>query len=102
MKAAYDRIKAGEAGMAGYRPLVRRAADRGRTTRASASVALYTAQVPAFRALLDQEGGDLPRFYARVKEIAALPKPDRDDVLAQAAEGSQRSLLQAPAVSAGH
>ena len=47
-----------------------------------ASVAAYEELVPAFRALLAREGGDLPRFYAAVKEIAALPKPERDRALA--------------------
>jgi predicted aminopeptidase len=50
-------------------------------------VALYTTQVPAFRELLAQEGDSLPRFYARVKEIAGLPKASRDEVLAQAVRG---------------
>jgi len=43
-----------------------------------ASVGLYTQRVPAFQALLDREGGDLPRFYAAVRELAALPKEQRD------------------------
>jgi predicted aminopeptidase len=47
-----------------------------------ASVAAYEALVPAFRALLAREGGDLPRFYAAVKALAALDKPQRDRELA--------------------
>ena len=47
-----------------------------------ASIGLYTALVPAFRALLAQEGGELGRFYARVEELAAMPKPARDERLA--------------------
>jgi predicted aminopeptidase len=38
--------------------------------------------VPQFAALLAAEGGDLPRFYARVKTLAALPKTERDQALA--------------------
>ena len=38
-----------------------------------ASVAIYTQRVPAFEVLLKQLGGDLPRFYAAVRELAALP-----------------------------
>ena len=50
-----------------------------------AAVGLYTDKVPEFRALLAAEGGDLPRFYAKVKELAALPKAQRETALAQAA-----------------
>ena len=34
--------------------------------------------VPAFRALLEREGGDLPRFYAAVKQLAGLSREERD------------------------
>lgn len=47
-----------------------------------ASVALYTRWVPAFEALLREEGGDLPRFYARVQALADLSKPERQKALA--------------------
>ena len=43
-----------------------------------ASVALYTELVPALRALLEKEGGDLQRFYAAMKKLAALSKQERD------------------------
>jgi predicted aminopeptidase len=43
-----------------------------------ASVAVYSQQVATFEALLAREGGSLPRFYAAVKELAALPKEERD------------------------
>lgn len=43
-----------------------------------ASVAIYTQRVPAFEALLKQQGGDLPRFYAAVRELAALPATERN------------------------
>ncbi len=42
-----------------------------------ASVAIYTQRVPAFEALLKQQDGDLPRFYAAVRELAALPAAER-------------------------
>ncbi len=73
--------------MAGYDRWFAGYANQGPNNASLASVALYTAQVPAFRALLAQEGDDLPRFYARVKEIAALPKAERDAVLATFADG---------------
>jgi predicted aminopeptidase len=47
-----------------------------------ASVAIYTQQVPAFQALLAQQDNDLPRFYAAVRELAALPAEARKARLA--------------------
>lgn len=41
------------------------------------SIALYTQWVPAFNALLAQEGGNLPRFYLRVQTLAHLTKAER-------------------------
>jgi predicted aminopeptidase len=74
MDAEYQQLKAAWGGFAGY--------DRwfaGKPNNATlASVALYTELVPAFRALLAREGGDLPRFYAAVKDLAKLPKDERD------------------------
>jgi predicted aminopeptidase len=49
-----------------------------------ATVSTYTGLVPAFQALLQQQGGNLPLFYERVKEIARLPAPERRAVLRQA------------------
>ena len=43
-----------------------------------ASVAVYAQQVPAFEALLAREDGDLSRFYAAVRALAALPRAERD------------------------
>jgi predicted aminopeptidase len=43
-----------------------------------ASVAIYTQLVPAFQALLREQGADLPRFYAEVKRLAGLPQAERD------------------------
>lgn len=43
-----------------------------------ASVGIYSRLVPAFEALLEREGRDLPRFYAAVRELAALPKEERE------------------------
>jgi len=50
---------------------------------ALASVALYHELVPAFEALLEQTGRDLPRFYAEARRLAALPKADRRTQLAR-------------------
>jgi predicted aminopeptidase len=45
------------------------------------SVGIYNELVPAFEALLRREGGDLPRFYMAVKELAKLPKTERTAAL---------------------
>jgi len=84
MKEAFERVRAGDSGMAGYDRWFAGYANLGPNNASLTSVALYSAQVPAFRALLAQEGDDLPRFYARVKEIAALPRTERDAILARA------------------
>lgn len=78
LDADYRELKAKEwGGFAGY--------DRffaGMNNAHLASVATYEELVPAFRALIAREGGDMPRFYAAVKELAKLPKPERDAALA--------------------
>ena len=43
---------------------------------------LYSEEVPQFKALLAAQGGDLPRFYAKVKELARMPKAERQQALA--------------------
>ncbi len=53
-----------------------------------ASLILYTRLVPAFEALLHAEAGDLPRFYRRVRALAALPQDERQSAL--------QRLLHAP------
>ena len=47
------------------------------------AIAVYTQKVPAFEKLLAEAGGDLPKFYARVKELAANGRSSRDPLLAQ-------------------
>lgn len=69
----YERLKAGWGGYAGYDRWFAQKPNNAQL----ASVTLYAQQVPAFRALLRKEGGDLERFYAAVKELAVLPKDER-------------------------
>ncbi len=85
MRDAYERAKAGEPGLAGYDRWFAGMGGAGPNNASIVSVALYTGQVPAFRALLAAEGNDFPRFYDRVKVLAALPKAERDAALAAAA-----------------
>ena len=77
----YENLKAGWGGFGGY--------DRWFAQRPNnaqiASLAIYTQQVPAFQALLRRQGGELARFYAAVKELAALPKQERTARLQQLA-----------------
>jgi predicted aminopeptidase len=72
----YRVLKAGWGGYAGY--------DRWFAEPLSnahlASVANYHDLLPAFRVLLAQQK-TLPGFYAAVRSLAALPKPERDRIL---------------------
>lgn len=69
----YAALKARWGGFAGYDRIV--GASPGNALLASINA--YTRFVPGFERLLEAEGGDLPRFYAAVKEIADLPKEQR-------------------------
>jgi len=53
-----------------------------------ASVIIYTQQVPAFEALLRENGDDLPRFYIAVKALAAQRAEVRNARLAALASGA--------------
>ena len=80
MRAEYERLKAGSGGAIGF--------DRwfagGANNAGIVAAGLYADRVPQFAALLAEEGGDLPRFYERVKALAALPKAERELALAAA------------------
>lgn len=54
-----------------------------------ASFSAYHELVPAFEALLGQEGGDLDRFFERVRRLAELPAEGRRRELAAAAGGPE-------------
>jgi predicted aminopeptidase len=73
MREAYHRLKISWGGYAGYDRWF--AAEPNNATLVS--VALYTDFLPAFHALLAREGGELPRFYAAVKELSRLPRDER-------------------------
>jgi predicted aminopeptidase len=78
MRAEYEVLKAGWNGV----PAFDRWFAGGANNAGIAAFGLYEDRVPQFRALLAAEGGDLPRFYARVKALAALPRAERDAALA--------------------
>ena len=87
MDEKYRQLKTSWGGFAGY--------DRWFAAKPNnatlASVALYTELVPAFRAMLEREGGDLPRFYAAVKALARESKDERDARFAVLAPARQQS-----------
>jgi predicted aminopeptidase len=44
-------------------------------------LAAYNELVPQFERLFEREGRDFNRFYAEVKRLADLPKPERQATL---------------------
>src|SRR5581483_11385302 len=77
MRADYEAMKAGW----GFGPYDAWFA-RGPNNASLAAVGLYAEEVPLFKAILAEEHGDLPRFYARVRALAAMPKVERERMLA--------------------
>jgi predicted aminopeptidase len=77
----YEKLKAAWGGYMGYDAWFERRPNNAQI----ASIAIYTRLVPAFQALLRQHGGELPRFYATVKALAALPQDERTGRLEQLA-----------------
>lgn len=77
LKQDYSALKRRWGGFAGYDRFI-----EVPNNALLASMAAYTERVPAFERLLEREGRDLARFYARVKELAALGKDERERRLA--------------------
>ncbi len=93
MQAAYVAAKGDEPGLAGYDRWFANSPDNA----SLAAVAIYTDRIPAFEALLREERENLPRFYVRVREIAAMPKPERDRILDAAARRASAGVPAPPA-----
>jgi predicted aminopeptidase len=91
----YRQLKASWGGFAGYDRFFAQPPSNPQL----AAVGAYNDLLPAFRTLLAQESGDLGRFYARVRELAALDKPARDERLR--ALGGALPALPAKAVAQG-
>lgn len=89
MKAAYEAAKAGQPGLAGYDRWFAHSPNNA----SLAAVGIYTDRIPAFRELLREAGGDLPRFYVRVRAVAAMARPARDQILDAAAERGRAYAL---------
>jgi predicted aminopeptidase len=86
LEADYRVLKAGWDGYGGYDAWFARPPNNALL----ASVSIYAQRVPAFDALLQREGGDLARFYGAVRELAALPREDRDRRLAALSPANDR------------
>jgi predicted aminopeptidase len=78
----YEKLKISWDGFAGY--------DRWFAQKPNnallASVSVYTQRVPAFEAMLREQGGDLPKFYEAVKALARLDKAAREAALRRYAD----------------
>ncbi|MGH8661622.1 MAG: aminopeptidase, partial [Burkholderiales bacterium] len=74
LESEYRSLKAEWGGYAGYDSWFARTPNNAQL----ASVVVYSRRVAAFETLLARENGNLPRFYAAVRALAALPKAERD------------------------
>lgn len=92
LRRDYAALKASWGGHAGYDRII------GADFNNAGLVAfgLYSELVPAFAALLEAEQNDLPRFYRRVKELAALAKEDRRCALARLVPAVDGRLAASP------
>jgi predicted aminopeptidase len=88
----YDALKAAWGGFAGYDRFFAKPPSNPQL----AAVGAYNDLLPAFRALLAQESGDLERFYERVRALAALPKAERDARLRALGGASSERRIAAP------
>jgi predicted aminopeptidase len=97
MRADYDALKREWGGYPAYDNWFA----QGPNNASLAAVGLYTKKVPEFAGLLAAERGDLPRFYARVKALAAMPRGERDAVLATYAPAGDGRTEAAHAAARG-
>ena len=77
LQSEYGELKKSWGGYAGYD----RWFAQKLTNAHLASVATYSDGVPGFRQLLQEQGGDLQRYYAAAKKLSELEKPARDKAL---------------------
>ena len=88
MHAAYERVKAADPAMAGYDNWFAQKPNNANL----AAMGLYNDRVPAFLELLHEEHDSLPRFYARVRELAGMDRAQRETVLAALAKRAPMPL----------
>lgn len=95
MRLAYSDLKAGWGGYAGFDAWFETDLNNAKM----ATLGLYTQQLPAFEVLLEEEGRDFQRFYARAAALAEMPKDQRKAELARLTTASRIALANAPASS---
>jgi predicted aminopeptidase len=86
MNVEYAALKGSWGGFTGFDRLLA----RGLNNAFLVSIASYTELLPAFRALLAQNRGDLPAFYRAVGDLAKLEKQKREERLAKLAASPAR------------
>ncbi len=87
LKRKYAALKARWGGFSGYDRILGNEPNNALLVSLSA----YSKFVPGFERMLEEAGGDLPRFYAAVKRVAALPADQRARCLASPADPAVRS-----------
>jgi predicted aminopeptidase len=93
MRADYEALKRGKwSGYTGYDHWFAKANNATMGTQGA-----YDDEVGAFERLFAAEGSDFDRFYAEVRRMAALPKPERDAALAPYRAAPQPAPVVAPA-----
>ena len=83
-------IRALERREGGSVPLYEEWIAQGLNNARLASVATYFECVPGLRRLLEEERGDLPRFYEAARKLAALPRAERHAQLCTAQAVARR------------
>ncbi len=66
------------------------------------TISAYYTLVPAFRALLQANGGDMERFYSAVEKLGKMPKQQRHEVLKQSLQKTVGSIDNSADLDALH
>ncbi len=96
MRADYEAMKRDQWG--GYTGYDRWFAKANNATMGTQGA--YDDEVGAFERLFAAEGSDFTRFYAEVRRMAALTRPERDAAMAKYREGPEPAPVVAPATPA--
>ena len=96
MRADYEALKRGKwNGYAGYDHWFAKVNNATMGTQGA-----YDDEVGAFERLFVAKGGDFDRFYAEVRRMATLTKPERDAAMAPYRAPAQQAPVVAPATTA--
>ena len=87
LRREYAALKARWGGFAGYDRIMGK--DPGNALLAS--ITAYSKFVPGFEKMIEAAGGDMPRFYAAVKELAKQPKKERCRILTTSLSASSEA-----------